>query len=64
VAEAPRPTPPALAAPPATLCANSRFIAHAVCLQRECSKPGLQQHPQCVRMREQQQALQDGSGDS
>ncbi len=69
-----RPTPPAPAVvespvaaapaqPPATLCAGTRFVAHALCLQRECDKPGRQQHPQCVRMREQQKALQQGSGD-
>ena len=64
VAEAPRPAPPpAPASPPAGLCADSRFLAHALCLQRECGKPALQQHPQCVRMREQQRAIQQGSGD-
>ena len=60
----PRPAPPpAPASPPAGLCADSRFLAHALCLQRECGKPALQQHPQCVRMREQQRAIQQGSGD-
>ena len=54
---------PAPVRPPATLCAGTRFVAHALCLQRECDKPGRQQHPQCVRMREQQKALQQGSGD-
>jgi len=27
------------------------------------TEPALQQHPQCVRMREQQRAIQQGSGD-
>lgn len=64
----PAPEPPKPAPPPAApsqsagLCADSRFLAHALCLQRECSKAALQQHPQCVRMREQQRALQQGSG--
>ena len=72
-------SPPAAAAPAALpprsapapfpvaatmLCADARFLAHAVCLQNECSKPALRQHPQCVRMREQQEALRRGSGDN
>lgn len=57
------PVAPAPAQPPATLCAGTRFVAHALCLQRECDKPGRQQHPQCMRMREQQKAMQQGSGD-
>jgi hypothetical protein len=45
------------------LCADSSFLAHAVCLQTECARTGMRQHPQCQRMREQQQALREGSGD-
>lgn len=45
------------------LCADRQFIAHSICLQAECSKPALHQHPQCVRMREQQEGMQRGSGD-
>lgn len=61
---APAPAPrPAAATETVALCADSRFIAHSVCLQRECARPGMRQHPQCARMREQQQALHDGSGD-
>ncbi|MFT4195404.1 MAG: hypothetical protein QM614_12240, partial [Ottowia sp.] len=59
-APAPGPAPPAA---PAALCADSQLFAHSVCLQRECGRSGMRQHPQCVRMREQQQALREGSGD-
>jgi len=54
---------PARPAPPRELCADTRFLNRAVCLQNECSKPGLRQHPQCVQMREQQDALRRGAGD-
>lgn len=57
---APPPPAPAPAAPPSPapgLCAGSQFIAHAICLQAECNKPDQRQHPQCVRMRERQEAL-------
>ena len=60
---APTPAPPA-PAPAATLCAGQAFIAHAVCLQTECNKPAMRQQAQCVRMREQQEALRRGSGDN
>lgn len=61
----PQPVAPAPVATPETgaLCADRRFIAHAVCLQAECDKPSMRQHPQCVRMREQQDALRRGSGE-
>lgn len=62
----PVPTPtPATYAParPTTLCADRQFISHAICLQAECDKPGMRQHPQCQRMREQQQTLRERSGD-
>lgn len=45
------------AEPPVVLCQGSRFLAHAMCMQNECSKPGLRQHPQCQRMRELQDSL-------
>ncbi len=62
----PQPVASAPAAAPAAsaLCADRRFIAYAVCLQAECDKPSMRQHTQCVRMREQQEALRRGSGDS
>lgn len=60
----PRPPAPAAAAPSGVLCADRRFIGHAVCLQSECNKPGMRQHPQCARMREQQDAVRSGSGEN
>lgn len=48
-------------AAPATLCEDSRFFAHAVCLQNECSKPAMQQHPQCLRLHELQDSLRKPS---
>ncbi|MFV0680132.1 hypothetical protein [Ottowia sp.] len=70
-APAPTPAPPPQApasqavkrTPPARLCAGSSFIAHEVCLQNECTRAGMRQHPQCVRMRERQKLLRDGVGD-
>ena len=61
-APAPRPASAPAPAAPGALCGDARFLAHAICLQNECSKPALRQHPQCVRMREQQEALRRGSG--
>jgi len=31
-------------------------------MQTECNKSGLRQHPQCVRLREQQDAMRQGTG--
>jgi hypothetical protein len=58
------PPPPSIASAPSAnaLCADRAFIARAVCLESECAKPALRQHPQCVRMREQQETLRHGSG--
>ena len=72
VAEAPPPAPPPPAPAPrptapepsaARLCADSGFITHAICLQRECGRADLRNHAQCVRMREQQKLLREGAGD-
>ena len=70
---APKPTPipatppaptPAAAAPraPAQVCAKHNFLAYAACMQEQCSRPGMKSHPQCVRIREREQALRQGSG--
>ncbi|MFD1709108.1 zinc ribbon domain-containing protein [Ottowia flava] len=58
---APGPAPAAPTAP-APLCADRAFISRAICLQSECNKPALRQHPSCIRMREQQDALKHASG--
>jgi len=64
-ASAPAPAPPPASRPAAqtALCQGEVFIALAVCLQRECSRPGMSANPQCVRMREQQQGMRQSSGD-
>jgi len=41
---------------PAELCAGRNFLTRLFCLKRECSKPEYRQHPQCVRLREQEEA--------
>ena len=68
VQQAPEPPAPApvLAprpAPPRELCADKSFVAKGYCMQTECDKPGMGSHPQCVRMREQQDAMRHGSGE-
>lgn len=45
-----------------TLCPGVGVFARARCLQTECSKPELAQHPDCVRMRELQESLQQSAG--
>lgn len=70
-AAAPLPEPPPVAAPtpvapppptPAQACAGRQFLARSICLQQECSKPGMGRHAVCVQMRERERALQQGSG--
>lgn len=53
------PAPRAEPQRPVELCGNERFLSRALCLQRACDQPGLAGHPQCVRMRELQQALRN-----
>ena len=66
VAEPPPPAPaPVVAARPAApreLCAGTQFLARGLCLQTECNKPGQQKHPQCAQLREQQEAMRQGTG--
>lgn len=46
-----------------TLCPGAGVFARARCLQTECNKPTLAQHPECIHMRELQNALQHSAGD-
>jgi hypothetical protein len=42
---------------PSERCASSsNFLTRLVCMKRECDKPSLSAHPECVRMREQEEA--------
>ena len=60
---APAPTPVAARpAAPRELCAGTQFLARGLCLQTECNKPSQQKHPQCAQLREQQEAMRQGTG--
>jgi len=56
---APR-TPPgaAEAAGPRARCGDRNFLSLLVCMKRECEAPALAAHPECVKMREQEEAMQ------
>lgn len=41
---------------PRTACAGKSFIFLAICMKRHCSEPGYTRHPECVRMRKQEEA--------
>lgn len=42
---------------PRARCGDRNFLLQLVCMKRECSEPALQNHPECVKMQEQEQAL-------
>jgi non-specific serine/threonine protein kinase len=44
------------AAGPRARCGDRRFIALLVCMKQQCLQPALQDHPECRRMREMEQA--------
>ncbi|WP_374592417.1 serine/threonine protein kinase [Aquabacterium sp.] len=46
----------ARASSPAELCGGRNFLSRVFCMKRECAKPELTQHPQCARMRQQEEA--------
>ena len=56
-AERPRPS---VASSPKEACGNRVFIAQAICMKRQCAKPRFTQHPQCVKLREQEAAHRRG----
>ena len=39
--------------PPAVTCKDKVFLVKEFCLQSECAKPGYQNFPACVRLREE-----------
>lgn len=41
---------------PREACGDRVFIALALCMKRQCNKPELAGHPQCVQMRQQEEA--------
>ena len=53
--EAPLPLAAQAAGPRAT-CGERNFISLLICMKRECDQPALNGHPECVKMREQEEA--------
>lgn len=41
---------------PAELCRGRFFLSRLFCMKRECAKPEFVRHPQCVRLRQQEEA--------
>jgi serine/threonine protein kinase len=41
---------------PRARCGDRNFISMLVCMKRECEDPALRGHPECVKMREQEEA--------
>jgi serine/threonine protein kinase len=56
--EAPTPTAPlsTVAAGPRARCGDRVFLSMLICIKRECGDPALQSHPECVTLREQEEA--------
>jgi hypothetical protein len=46
---------------PRARCGDRNFLSLLVCMKRECEAPSLAGHPECVRMREQEEAAQRSS---
>jgi serine/threonine protein kinase len=44
---------------PRARCGDRSFIALAVCMKRECENPALRSHPECVKMRDQEESQQN-----
>jgi serine/threonine protein kinase len=51
---------PADPAGPRARCGDRNFIAMLVCMKRECDDAALRGHPECVKMREQEEAQRPG----
>jgi hypothetical protein len=43
-------------ASPAEICGDRMFLSRLICMKRECSKAEFSAHPQCVRMRQQEES--------
>jgi hypothetical protein len=46
---------------PRARCGERNFLSMLVCIKRECEAPSLRNHPECVKMREQEEASQNSS---
>jgi hypothetical protein len=54
------PAAAALAGPRAR-CGDRNFLSMLICVKRECDNPALFSHPECVKMREQEEASQNSA---
>jgi hypothetical protein len=55
-ASAPLPAQANAATGPRARCGERNFLSMLICVKRECEAPALQNHPECVKMREQEDA--------
>jgi hypothetical protein len=46
----------AVEAGPSARCGDRNFLSMLVCMKRECESASLRNHPECVKMREQEEA--------
>ena len=46
----------ALQSGPRARCGDRNFLSMLICVKRECDNPSLQAHPECVKLREQEEA--------
>ncbi len=44
---------------PRERCGDRVFLSMLICIKRECEQPALQSHPECVKMREQEEAQRE-----
>ena len=51
--------PNAAALGPRARCGDRNFLSLLICVKRECEAPALHSHPECVRMREQEDSQRD-----
>ena len=52
-------TVPGAALGPRARCGDRNFLSLLICMKRECDQPALVAHPECVKMREQEDAQRD-----
>ncbi len=44
---------------PRERCGDRMFLSMLICIKRECEQPALQSHPECVKMREQEEVQRE-----
>jgi hypothetical protein len=40
-------------------CGDRNFLSLLICMKNQCEQPALRNHPECVKMREQEEAQRD-----